>query len=263
MMVDDLVAGAQHHRKRLAGGCRPAGGAGLEGVREVGVRQELAGDRLGIDRVALAPARPAAPPIRRARGAHVPHVGARVHEGQGEPPAQEVAAFDRPDGLGCELGRPRLERPGARSGRAPGLLAEPAALRVEGDGAEDVLVGIDADDGLHGSCSLLGGDDHGAAGISGSRLKPTLLSSHAVRVGTGGAGSSSRRRVPSHRSRARPRPHLPPNTSGDGSITHPDRSVIRSRRSSVRPAGRRAARARAGGCAGDRPTPLLRNPWCA
>ena len=110
VMVHHLVAGAQHHGERLAGWFRPAGSGGLEGVRQVGMRQELAGDRLGIHGVALAATRPPAPPLRGAGGADVPHVGASVHEGQGQAPAQEVAAFDRPDGLGGDLRRPRLDR---------------------------------------------------------------------------------------------------------------------------------------------------------
>jgi hypothetical protein len=73
--VHDLATGSNQHRESVAIRIRPARRRGLEGAGQVRVSEQLTGDGLSVDSIALPTSGKPAPPVGSARGTHISDVG--------------------------------------------------------------------------------------------------------------------------------------------------------------------------------------------
>jgi len=87
VVVDDLTPGTNQHCKSIPSRVRSAGGRGFESAGKIGMGERLAGDRLGINRIALTASRKLSAPVGRARRTDIAYVGTCGDKGHGETPS--------------------------------------------------------------------------------------------------------------------------------------------------------------------------------
>jgi hypothetical protein len=149
MAINDLLAGPYQHRQSVTLWVRLTGLGAFEGVRKIGVRQEFTGDSLGIDGVTLAASGPPTPALRSTGRADVSNIYAGLGESHREAPPPRVRALDRPYRIRRVLAGPGPKLTYGLKRRTTGPVSEPATPCINGDRAEDTLVGIDANNCLH------------------------------------------------------------------------------------------------------------------